>query len=48
LSTGEHLDLYDTSGPYTDAEATIDLEKGLPPRTASSATAAPSCSAPRR
>ncbi|MBJ7467042.1 MAG: phosphomethylpyrimidine synthase ThiC, partial [Mycolicibacterium sp.] len=32
LSTGEHFDLYDTSGPYTDEHATIDLEKGLPPR----------------
>src|SRR3954452_15010669 len=32
LSNGEHLDLYDTSGPYTDAHADIDLHKGLPPR----------------
>ena len=32
LSTGEHFDLYDTSGPYTDADAVIDLQKGLPPR----------------
>ncbi|MFA7514024.1 MAG: phosphomethylpyrimidine synthase ThiC [Mycolicibacterium vanbaalenii] len=32
LTTGEHLDLYDTSGPYTDAGAVIDLEAGLPPR----------------
>ena len=30
LSNGEHFDLYDTSGPYTDETATIDLEKGLP------------------
>ncbi|SEN62148.1 phosphomethylpyrimidine synthase ThiC [Cryobacterium sp. TMT1-3] len=30
LSNGEHFDLYDTSGPYTDDTATIDLEKGLP------------------
>ncbi|KGM13846.1 phosphomethylpyrimidine synthase [Cellulomonas bogoriensis 69B4 = DSM 16987] len=30
LSNGEHLDLYDTSGPYTDASATIDVEAGLP------------------
>ncbi|WP_187774376.1 phosphomethylpyrimidine synthase ThiC [Lolliginicoccus suaedae] len=30
LSNGEHLDLYDTSGPYTDTSATIDIEKGLP------------------
>ena len=30
LSNGEHFDLYDTSGPYTDKTATIDLEKGLP------------------
>ncbi|WP_027501284.1 phosphomethylpyrimidine synthase ThiC [Rhodococcus sp. UNC363MFTsu5.1] len=29
LTNGEHLDLYDTSGPYTDAQATIDLEAGL-------------------
>jgi len=32
LSTGDHFDLYDTSGPYTDDNATIDLEKGLRPR----------------
>src|SRR5215218_2514152 len=32
LSNGEHLDLYDTSGPYTDREAVIDLQTGLPPR----------------
>jgi phosphomethylpyrimidine synthase len=32
LSNGEHLDLYDTSGPYTDPHAVIDLHKGLPPR----------------
>ena len=31
-SNGEHLDLYDTSGPYTDPRATIDLHAGLPPR----------------
>jgi len=30
LTNGEHLDVYDTSGPYTDADATIDLEAGLP------------------
>ena len=24
-----HLDLYDTSGPYTDADAVIDLDTGL-------------------
>ena len=30
LSNGEHLDLYDTSGPYTDPHAVIDLHKGLP------------------
>ncbi|MDV6240208.1 phosphomethylpyrimidine synthase ThiC [Rhodococcus opacus] len=30
LTNGEHLDLYDTSGPYTDADAAIDLEAGLP------------------
>ena len=33
LSNGEHLDLYDTSGPYTDANAVIDLTRGLPPRS---------------
>ncbi|HEX5143529.1 MAG TPA: phosphomethylpyrimidine synthase ThiC [Mycobacterium sp.] len=32
LTTGEHLDLYDTSGPYTDPSAAIDLDKGLPRR----------------
>jgi phosphomethylpyrimidine synthase len=32
LSNGEHLDLYDTSGPYTDEDAVIDLTRGLPPR----------------
>ncbi|GAA3026474.1 phosphomethylpyrimidine synthase ThiC [Actinokineospora globicatena] len=30
LTNGEHLDLYDTSGPYTDPEATIDVHSGLP------------------
>ena len=33
LSNGEHLDLYDTSGPYTDTDALIDLTRGLPPLT---------------
>src|SRR5712671_7318304 len=32
LSNGEHLDLYDTSGPYTDADVVIDVTAGLPPR----------------
>src|SRR5262245_39900116 len=32
LTNGEHLDLYDTSGPYTDPDATIDLHAGLPER----------------
>src|SRR6478672_7612012 len=32
LSNGEHLDLYDTSGPYTDPYAVIDLHAGLPRR----------------
>ncbi|WP_046301658.1 MULTISPECIES: phosphomethylpyrimidine synthase ThiC [unclassified Mycobacterium] len=32
LTTGEHFDVYDTSGPYTDANADIDLHRGLPPR----------------
>ncbi|GAA1639984.1 phosphomethylpyrimidine synthase ThiC [Kribbella alba] len=30
LTNGEHLDLYDTSGPYTDAAARIDVQTGLP------------------
>lgn len=30
LSNGEHFDLYDTSGPYTDELAVIDIEAGLP------------------
>jgi len=32
LTNGEHFDLYDTSGPYTDPDAVIDLQKGLAPR----------------
>jgi phosphomethylpyrimidine synthase len=31
LTNGEHLDLYDTSGAYTDPTAVIDLEAGLAP-----------------
>jgi phosphomethylpyrimidine synthase len=30
LTNGEHVDLYDTSGPYTDPDATIDVHRGLP------------------
>ncbi|MBN9791428.1 phosphomethylpyrimidine synthase [Pseudonocardia sp. TMWB2A] len=30
LSNGEHHDVYDTSGPYTDSHATVDLHTGLP------------------
>ncbi|WP_026198102.1 phosphomethylpyrimidine synthase ThiC [Sciscionella marina] len=30
LTNGEHLDLYDTSGPYTDEDAEIDPHRGLP------------------
>ncbi|XVS64920.1 phosphomethylpyrimidine synthase ThiC [Actinosynnema sp. CA-299493] len=30
LTNGEHVDLYDTSGPYTDDKATIDVHSGLP------------------
>jgi len=29
LTNSEYLDLYDTSGPYTDADAVIDLDAGL-------------------
>ncbi|MEO8816178.1 MAG: phosphomethylpyrimidine synthase ThiC [Mycobacterium sp.] len=32
LTTGEHLDLYDTSGPYTDENVVIDLNAGLAAR----------------
>jgi len=31
LSNGEHFDVYDTSGPYTDPETPIDVHKGLHP-----------------
>ncbi|SDQ93910.1 phosphomethylpyrimidine synthase ThiC [Actinopolyspora saharensis] len=31
LSNGEHLDVYDTSGPYTDENAEIDVHRGLHP-----------------
>ncbi|WP_112247803.1 phosphomethylpyrimidine synthase ThiC [Kribbella monticola] len=31
LTNGEHFDLYDTSGPYTDSKAQIDVQTGLPP-----------------
>lgn len=30
LTNGDHFDVYDTSGPYTDDTADIDLEAGLP------------------
>ncbi|NKY37470.1 phosphomethylpyrimidine synthase ThiC [Nocardia speluncae] len=30
LTNDEHFDVYDTSGPYTDTSAAIDLEAGLP------------------
>src|ERR1700744_3926126 len=32
LSNGQHFAPYDTSGPYTDADAVIDVTAGLPPR----------------
>src|ERR1700712_3036750 len=32
LSNGEHLHLYDTSGPYTDSDAVIDVATGLSAR----------------
>ncbi|OLT48031.1 phosphomethylpyrimidine synthase [Saccharomonospora sp. CUA-673] len=31
LTNGEHFDVYDTSGPYTDPEAEIDVHSGLYP-----------------
>ncbi|MFE2122850.1 phosphomethylpyrimidine synthase ThiC [Rhodococcus aetherivorans] len=30
LTTGEHHDLYDTSGPYTESDVVVDLAAGLP------------------
>src|SRR5699024_5669391 len=30
LSNGSHFDAYDTSGPYTDETASIDVHNGLP------------------
>jgi phosphomethylpyrimidine synthase len=30
LTNGEHFDLYDTTGPYTDEDAVIDVRAGLP------------------
>ncbi|MGW6623863.1 phosphomethylpyrimidine synthase ThiC [Nocardia sp. NPDC055002] len=30
LTNGDHFDVFDTSGPYTDGNAVIDLEAGLP------------------
>src|ERR671916_2160256 len=30
LTNGAHFDLYDTSGPYTDPEVTVDVHSGLP------------------
>ncbi|MEO7196212.1 MAG: phosphomethylpyrimidine synthase ThiC [Pseudonocardiaceae bacterium] len=30
LANDSHLDLYDTSGPYTDPQTTIDVREGLP------------------
>jgi phosphomethylpyrimidine synthase len=31
LSNGDHFDVYDTSGPYTDPDARIDVHSGLQP-----------------
>ena len=31
LADGASFQVYDTSGPYTDADATIDVRRGLPP-----------------
>ena len=30
LTNGEVISLYDTSGPYTDPDAVIDVQRGLP------------------
>ncbi len=35
LTNGEHVELYDTSGPYTDSSVTIDVHSGLEPIRAS-------------
>ncbi|MQA07367.1 MAG: phosphomethylpyrimidine synthase ThiC [Pseudonocardiaceae bacterium] len=34
LTNGEHVDLYDTSGPYTDSDAHLDVYSGLSKRRA--------------
>jgi phosphomethylpyrimidine synthase len=34
LTNGDHFDVYDTSGPYTDDEAEIDVHRGLTPMRA--------------
>jgi hypothetical protein len=44
LSNGEHFDLYDTSGPYTDPHAAIDLHAGLAGRPGVVRDRARSCS----
>ena len=31
LTDGASFQVYDTSGPYTDADASIDVKRGLPP-----------------
>src|SRR5215510_13085582 len=31
LTNGERIRLYDTSGPYTDPDYSVDLKQGLPP-----------------
>src|ERR1044071_3424760 len=31
LTNGQHIELYDTSGPYTDDAVTIDVHSGLEP-----------------
>ncbi len=41
LSNGEHFDVYDTSGPYTDPAAAIDVQRGLPKLRAGWAHRAP-------
>lgn len=48
LSTGDHFDLYDTSGPYTDTDTVIDLTAGLPHRPGGSRSGHPAAAGPRR
>ena len=43
LTNGEHFDVFDTSGPYTDPVAIIDVRQGLAPVRSSWRGAAGRC-----